>query len=317
MANSIEPLSSSLHVAVLFGGDSAEREISLMSGRAVAQALSSRGFQITMMDPAEMDLDLVEWSVFDAAFIALHGRYGEDGEIQKLLDRQGIPYTSSSAEVCSLTFSKSATKERLIQAGVPTPPYVLIHETDDAARIQAHARLLGFPLVVKPDTQGSSLGVSIVETPEDLPAALARCFHLDSFGLLERFIPGTEWTAGFMNRQQLPLIQIRTPRGFYDYRAKYEDHQTDYCFDFEVTSDVVRRIEHASQQAVACLGTTGLARLDLRVDQFDNPWVLEINTVPGFTDHSLVPKAAARIGIDFPSLCERIVRTSLDSVSTS
>jgi D-alanine-D-alanine ligase len=285
--------------------------VSLERGTAVAAALASRGHRITRIDPAEVDLASVEWTAYDAAFLALHGTFGEDGHVQSLLESFGVPYTGSDAATSRLAFSKSASKERFAQHNVPTPAYVLIHESDDAARIHRHAQMLGYPLVVKPDAQGSSLGVSIVHSPDELPQALARCFHLDAFGILESYIAGSEWTVGLFNDEVLPMICIETARPFYDFYAKYEDDATQYHFDFALPTPVVKAIETAGRMAGVAPGTQGLARVDLRLDRYNQPWVLEMNTIPGFTSHSLVPKAAARLGISFSELCDRAVRDCL------
>lgn len=298
-------------VAVLFGGDSAEREISLNSGTCVSQALREQGHKVIEIDPKFIDLSRYDWSEIDVAFLALHGKYGEDGHVQSILELLGVPYTGSDAEASRVGISKSATKERLAQHGVPTPKYVLIHESDTAERILSHASTLGFPLVVKPDTQGSSLGVSIVQGPDELLCALPKCFNLDSFGILETAIIGSEWTVGMLDEMILPPIQIRTERTFFDFEAKYHDDGTGYCFDYNVTSDVVRRVELVAQNACRALGTRGLARVDIMMDRAHQPWVLEINTIPGLTDHSLVPKAAARLGWSFGELCERAIYSCL------
>lgn len=307
LARSAAPLS----VAVLLGGSSAERDISLQSGAAVSRALRQFGHSIVEIDPASENLTNRNWTGIDVAFIALHGKFGEDGQVQQLLENAGVPYTGCGVEASRLAFSKSAAKERFIQHLVPTPAYVLIHESDTAHRILQQAEHLGFPVVVKPDTQGSSLGVSVIDSPDQLPQSLTRCFHYDGFGLLEKAIPGTEWTVGLLDHTVLPLIHIETPRPFFDFQAKYQDESTKYHFEFGVTSDTVRRIEQAAIGACRALETRGLVRVDLRVDQFQRPWVLEINTVPGLTDHSLVPKAAARLGIRFPELCQRMIESAV------
>lgn len=293
------------HVAVLCGGDSSERAVSLRSGAAVTAALAAHGHHVQQIDPAEADLYQVDWTRFDVAFIALHGRFGEDGQVQRLLEEVRIPYTGSGVQASRLAFSKSAAKERLFLHRIPTPAYVLIHESDTAERILHSARSLGFPLVVKPDTQGSSLGVSILESEDDLPKALTRCFHLDDFGLFESEISGSEWTVGILDDLVLPPIQIQTSRPFFDYAAKYEDDATEYRFDYSVPESTVRLIEETARQACQALGTSGLARVDLILDRHTRPWVLEVNTVPGFTDHSLVPKAAAKMGLTHGELYER------------
>ncbi len=302
---------SRLQIALLAGGTSRERNISLESGAAVAKSLSDRGHRVSQIDPAHVELSDLDWSSFDVAFLALHGTFGEDGHVQQILEEIGIPFTGSDSVASRLAFSKSAAKERFIQNGVPTPAYVLIHESDSAARIQQQANALGFPLAVKPDGQGSSLGITIVRTPEELPQALARCFHFDPFGLLEVAIDGTEWTLGLLDGEPLPLIQIETGRGFFDYTAKYEDDDTQYLFDFAFPTSVIKSIESAGRSAYDALGCRGLARVDLRVDRFHEPWVLEVNTIPGMTGHSLVPKAAARMGLSLGAICERSIHNCL------
>ena len=304
-------LSRKLDVALLAGGPSAERDISLKSGAAVSRALAEMGHVVCEIDPAVANLDECDWARFDAAFIALHGKFGEDGQVQQILEDANVPYTGSGVSASRLAFSKSAAKERFVQHQVPTAPYVLIHESDTPHRIVREASQLGYPLVVKPDTQGSSLGVSIIRAALELPAALARCFHYDAFGLLEQGITGSEWTVGLMDDWALPPIRVRTERAFFDYEAKYEDSATRYEFDFDVPSEEVERVVKTAQSACAALGTCGLVRVDLIVDQAGRPQVLEVNTVPGLTDHSLVPKAAARLGMSLGELCQACLQSAL------
>ena len=306
-----------LRIAVLAGGTSRERNISLESGDAVTQALLERGHRVKQIDPALIELTALDWSEYDVAFLALHGTFGEDGHVQQILEDSGIPFTGSDSTVSRLAFSKSAAKERFVQNGVPTPPYVLIHESDSATRIQQQAAAIGYPLAVKPDAQGSSLGITIVRSPEELPQALARCFHFDPFGLLETAIDGSEWTLGWLDDTPLPLIQIETGRDFFDYTAKYEDDGTQYLFEFAVPTNVVKAIESAGRRAREALGCRGLCRVDLRVDKSGQPWVLEVNTIPGLTSHSLVPKAATRMGLSLGELCERAIQTCLDRASAN
>jgi D-alanine-D-alanine ligase len=300
-----------LRIAVLKGGPSAERDVSLKSGAAVALALSTAGHSVVEVDPQLTQLEQYDWRGIDVAFIALHGRFGEDGQVQQILEAAGVPYTGSDVTASQLAISKSTTKERFLRQGVPTPPYRLIHESDAAHHITRQAASLGFPLVVKPDTQGSSLGVTIVPSLDTLPVALTRCFQYDPLGLLEPFIAGSEWTAGFVDDLALPLIRIETDRPFFDYHAKYEDDETGYRFDAIVPATVEQRIAKAAGDACRAVGTRGIARVDLMLDSEDRPWVLEVNTVPGMTDHSLVPKAAAKAGIDFTELCERCLQSAL------
>lgn len=310
LAPQFQPLNP-IHIALLAGGESAEREISLKSGAAVAGALRDRGHAITVIDPREVALSSLRWERFDAAFIALHGTYGEDGRVQCLLEDAGIAFTGSNADTSRLAFSKSASKERFAQHYVPTPHYLLIHESDDATRIRQQAEKVGYPLVVKPDAQGSSLGVSIIDSPRDLPRALTACFQYDAFGLLEKAIAGTEWTVALLDELVMPSLRIEPGRQYFDYEAKYQDPQTTYHFETDLPTNVVTAIENAGRRAAEVLGTRGLARVDIRLDEFHQPWVLEVNTVPGLTEHSLVPKAAARIGICFGELCERAIASCL------
>lgn len=300
-------------VAVLAGGDSDEREISLQSGSSVQQALSSRGHLALHLDPAVVDLAGVDWRQFDVAFLALHGQFGEDGQVQQILEDAGIPYTGSDATASRLAFSKSAAKERFLQFGVPTPEYSLLHYTDDVSRIEKVTGEIGYPLVIKPDCQGSSLGISIVRSAAEVPAALKLCFQFDSFAVVERAIMGTEWTVGMLDELLLPPILIETDREFFDWQAKYEDDNTRYLFESNFPQHVVDTIADVARNACRALGTRGMARVDLRVDEAMQPWVLEVNTIPGYTSHSLVPKAAARMGIEFAELCERSIESCLPS----
>jgi D-alanine-D-alanine ligase len=304
---------SSLCVALLAGGDSDEAVISRRSGVAVQQALTSRGHIVVPLDPAYVDLASLDWRTFDVAFIALHGRFGEDGQVQELLEQVGMPYTGSRAAASRLCFSKSATKERLLQYGLPTPDYVLVHSSDPRERLLQMVQELGSPLVIKPDAQGSSLGVTITPDTGRWEAAFETCFQYDSFGLIERYIPGTEWTVGLLDELILPPIQIETPHHFYDYTAKYSADDTRYVFDDDPNSAVREAVEEVAIATCRALGTSGLVRVDLRVDADGQPWVLEVNTIPGLTDHSLVPKAAAHLGIEFAELCERSIRAVLRS----
>lgn len=300
-----------LRVAVLAGGPSAEREVSLQSGAAVVRALKTLGHVVREIDPAHEDVRNCNWDAIDVAFIALHGKFGEDGQVQQILEDALVPYTGSGVAASRLAISKSASKERFTQHHVPTAPYVLIHESDTAHRISRQAEQLGYPLVVKPDTQGSSLGVTIVDQAEGLPAALGRCFQYDSFGLLEQAVRGSEWTVGLLDERALPPIRIETERAFFDYAAKYEDDETRYQFESDVPAELVDRVVQAAQSACAAVGTCGLARVDLILDQSHCPQVLEVNTVPGLTDHSLVPKAAARLGMTMAELCQASLSSAL------
>ena len=306
---------SCLRIAVLLGGTSAERAVSLESGRAVARALRQTGHVVTAVDPAETDLESYPWQQVDVCFIALHGPNGEDGTVQQLLEERHVPYTGSGPAASRLALSKSASKERFLQHGITTPPYVLVHESDTAAEIQQKAAGIGYPLVVKPDSQGSTLGVSMVPTPDNLAGALTSCFSLEAFGLLERRIVGREMTVAVLERNPLPVLEIVSPRELFDYQAKYHDDSVEHRFESDLADEVVCDLERTAVAATSALGTRGLCRVDLILDQHHRPWVLEVNTIPGFTDHSLAPKAAAQAGVSFADLCNRLVRQCVTSAA--
>jgi D-alanine-D-alanine ligase len=303
-------------IVVLLGGDSAEREISLASGRAVIAALTERGHVVASLDPLETPVPQFAWTAGDVALLALHGRYGEDGHVQTQLETLGIPYTGAGPEASRVAFSKSSAKLEFLRHEVPTPAHVTIHQSNSIGRLRRLAEAVGYPLVVKPDQQGSSLGVSLVERPYQLAAAVAHALSFGSLGLIEKAIRGTEWTVGFLDSQALPPICITTPHPFFDFDAKYADEQTRYDFDGPLPAPRRDRVVRAAQQACRSVGVVGLSRVDLRVDESGDPWVLEINTVPGLTDHSLVPKAAARIGWSLGELCERMILSGLAQFAT-
>ncbi|MDA0589648.1 MAG: D-alanine--D-alanine ligase [Planctomycetota bacterium] len=302
---------SPLRVAVLLGGESAERKISLQSGRAVAEAISCQGHTVVSIDPAETDLATADWSGIDVAFLALHGTFGEDGGVQEILERLRVPFTGSDSVASRLAFSKVAAKKCFAEHGVPTPDAFLFSQTDSPGRIETWATDLGLPVVVKPDAQGSSIGVTIVREASQLADAVEQCLAVSETGLIEKAIEGSEWTLGVIDDVPLPLIQIRTDRSFFDFTAKYEDDGTGYHFDAEIDDATRSRIETAGLAACRALGTTGIARADVMLDADGHPWVLEVNTIPGMTDHSLVPKAAERIGLSLGELCDIVISRTL------
>jgi D-alanine-D-alanine ligase len=298
-------------VVVLAGGDSAEREVSLASGRAVARALAAAGHQIEVVDPATTDLAAVDWSDLDACFMALHGGSGEDGRIQSRLENLGVAYTGSRPAACQLAMSKSAAKQRFVMAGVPTAEYVVLHAdcTRDAVCLCDEG--VGFPLVVKPDCQGSSIGVGFAQDAYELQARVAEARRFDAAVIAERWIDGREFTVALLGRRPLPLLEIVTPRGLFDYEAKYESALTEYRFEHGLPPAVAESLTTVAVGAAESLDTSGLVRVDLMLDRCGRPWVLEVNTVPGLTDHSLAPKAAARAGLDMIGLCSWMIDDAL------
>jgi D-alanine-D-alanine ligase len=302
---------SNLRVAVLAGGDSPERDVSLRSGRSVAAALAMAAHRAELIDPAECSLEDVPWSDFDACFVALHGGAGEDGRVQQELERLGVPHTGSSPQACRLAMSKSAAKVRFAAHDVPTPEYELFAEHDSPAEVARRVAHLGYPLVVKPDAQGSSVGVAIADDCVDLPRALALARTFGGPCLAERLVAGREFTVAVLDDVPLPTIEIVSPERVFSYDAKYHSSLTEYQFDFQLPLVEREAIRDAAVAAARALGTAGLVRVDLMLAHDRSVWVLEVNAIPGMTVRSLAPLAAARAGIDMPELCEMLVRRCL------
>lgn len=302
--------SSCWNVAVLLGGHSAEREISLLSGAAVAQALEQGGHSVLLVDPAEQQLSAFPWQEIDVAFLALHGTYGEDGGIQQELDQLGVCYTGSGAAASALAFHKLAAKERFLQCGLTTPDFKVIPSTMKPDSIHEAAAALGYPLVVKPEAQGSSLGVCILDTPESLLTAVTSARTLGELVLLERAVIGQEWTVPVLDDEPLFPIRIGTAHQFFDFDAKYHDKQTRYEVIADPQDVAAARVQQLSLSACQALGCRGISRVDLLMDSAGVPWLLEVNTLPGMTDHSLVPKSAQARGWSMTQLCEEMIRSA-------
>jgi D-alanine-D-alanine ligase len=293
-------------VAVLFGGNSAEREISLKSGSAVLGALQRRGVDAQAFDPRERPI--VELKQFDRCFIVLHGRGGEDGCIQGALEWLGVPYTGSGVLGSALGMDKLRTKQLWSALGIPTPAWRLVrNEAEVAPALDA----LGLPLFVKPAREGSSIGMSKVTRAADQLPAWRKAAALDADVLVERCIVGPEYTASILGDTALPLIRMETPREFYDYEAKYFRDDTVYHCPCGLPPAVEQRIQALCLAAFRAVGARGWGRVDLLTDAAGEPFLLEVNTVPGMTDHSLVPMAARATGLDFEALCWRILEQTL------
>ena len=294
-------------VAVLLGGKSAEREVSLKSGGMVLNALRSRGVDALPFDPAERGLDALIGERFERAFIALHGRFGEDGTVQGVLEWLGIPYTGSGVLASALAMDKLRTKLLWHAEGLPTPPYAVLTKDSDLRTV---ARELGVPLMVKPASEGSSIGMSKVRSAARLDEAYALAVNYDRVVIAEKFIDGTELTAGILGDQVLPLIKIETPRDFYDYEAKYIADDTRYIVPCGLSAARERDMQALCLKAFRALGCRGWGRVDLMLNRQGRAFVLEVNTVPGMTDHSLVPKAARAVGMSYEDLCLRILEAA-------
>ncbi|MBS1216108.1 MAG: D-alanine--D-alanine ligase [Proteobacteria bacterium] len=291
-------------VGVLFGGKSAEREVSLKSGAMVLAALKAKGVDAHAFDPRDRSLDALAAERFERVFIALHGRYGEDGTMQGALELLGIPYTGSGVLASALAMDKWRTKLLWQAAGVPTPPYVMLTRETDFRAVADH---LGLPIMVKPANEGSSIGMSKVRRAQDLEEAFALAVNYDDVVIAEKFVEGTELTGGILGDIALPLIRLETPRDFYDYEAKYLADDTRYIVPCGLAADKEREVQELGLAAFRTLGCRGWGRVDLMLDREGRPWFLEVNTSPGMTDHSLVPMAARHAGIPFEELCVRIL----------
>jgi D-alanine-D-alanine ligase len=291
-------------VAVLLGGRSAEREVSLKSGSMVLKALQSRGVDAHAFDPAERALDELARQKFARAFIALHGRFGEDGTVQGVLEWLGIPYTGSGVLASALAMDKLRTKRIWQAEKLPTPPYAVLERSTD---LRAVTKRLGVPLMVKPASEGSSIGMSKVKSARALDEAYALAANYDRVVIAEKFVEGTELTVGILGEQVLPIIKLETPREFYDYQAKYVADDTRYIIPSGLAAAKERQIQALCLKAFRTLGCVGWGRVDLMLDRRGRPYLLEVNTAPGMTDHSLVPMAARAVGIAYEDLCLRIL----------
>jgi D-alanine-D-alanine ligase len=291
-------------VAVLFGGRSAEREVSLKSGAAVLAALQRSGVDAHAFDPAEQDLHELLEQGYKRVFIALHGRFGEDGTVQGALELMGIPYTGSGVMASALAMDKWRTKLVWQAAQLPVPDYTMLTQDSDW---DAVVKQLGLPLFVKPANEGSSVGISKVKNAAELPAAYAEAARHDALVIAERFIGGGEYTAAIVGGQALPVIKIEPANEFYDYEAKYLRNDTRYLCPSGLSAEQEAEMQRLAQLGFALIGGRGWGRVDFLVDEQGKPYLLEINTSPGMTDHSLVPMAARQAGMSFEQLVVKVL----------
>lgn len=318
----------SLRVAVLYGGVSSERDISIKSGKAVIEGLREAGHDVLPVDIVAEDISALVDLVPDVAFIALHGRFGEDGGVQAMLERQSIPYVGCDADSSRMAMDKMSSKCAFLSNDVPTPGFRMMVANESLPEGCGHSPIktaqelcpsfhecineLGLPLIVKPIREGSSVGVSFAETVEDVAAALVVALTYDDHSLVEEYVPGREITVGILCQTPLPIVELRYTRRIFDFEAKYSDGGTQYIVDPEnMTSREKRRAQEVALKAFSALGCRGFARVDMIIDRRGEPTVLEINTIPGFTSRSLFPMAAAASGIEFPALCDMLVRDAL------
>jgi D-alanine-D-alanine ligase len=291
-------------IAVLFGGRSAEREVSLMSGSNVLKALQQAGLDAYAFDPAEREIFELKREGFSRVFIALHGGYGEDGTVQGALELMGIPYTGSGVMASALAMDKVRTKMVWTAAGIPTPQFEVVDAGSDWAGV---AKRLGLPLIIKPAREGSTIGLTKVTDAAQLPQAYALASRHDPFVMAEEFIAGEELTAGFLGEQALPLIRIEAPQGNYDYQNKYFSDETKYHCPCGLPQAEELRIRALVMKSAQALGCAGWGRADLIRRADGSVQFLEMNTSPGMTGHSLVPMAAREAGLSFNDLVLRIL----------
>jgi D-alanine-D-alanine ligase len=294
-------------VAVLLGGKSAEREVSLMSGTAVLEALQRQGVDAHAFDTGTRTLTDLADEKFDCAFIALHGRYGEDGTIQGALDLMGVPYTGSGVLACALAMDKWRTKLVWRASGIPTPRFEMLNTETN---FMATADSLGLPLIVKPAREGSTIGLTKVSSAKAVAGAYHEAAKHDSMVLAEQFVDGPELTTAILDDEALPLVRIEAPGGNYDYDAKYFSNETRYFCPAGIDAGLEDRVKRISVDAFRILGCKGWGRVDVMIDADGEPWVLEANAVPGMTGHSLVPMAAKVAGLSFDQVVIRILEAA-------
>lgn len=311
MMSNIEKHLLEKKIAVLFGGDSAEREISLKSGEAIASGLEAAGYQVVLIDTKAFDITELKSMSVDMVFIALHGRGGEDGKLQGALDSMEIPYTGSGVLGSALSMDKVRSKEIMVAKGIPTAPFAIAeannYRTQDA---QAMLDRLGGKVMVKPANEGSSIGMAMATNSQELDAALLNAFKFDEEVLVEGWIEGPEYTVSMLAGEALPSIKMETPRAFYDYEAKYQSTTTEYHCPSGLSEEDENTLRKLAVRAFKATGAEIWGRVDVMRRNTGEWQVLEVNTVPGMTETSLVPKAARASGIDFSQLVTIILETS-------
>ncbi len=300
-------INTELKIAVLTGGIGAERDISLQSGKCVTNALKKAGFKVVTADIKPDKLDILHDKSIDVFFIALHGQFGEDGQLQQILEDKSLIYTGSGPKASNLAFDKLTSKKLFAAAGVAVPAVIEVNEKTDTRQLEEQLRNFADKFVIKPVNQGSSVGISIVPSPKDAVDAARETLSKYGDCMIEEFIPGREVTVGILCDRPLPVIEIRPRSKFYDYHAKYIDEQTEFLFDTITDPAVIAKLDKAALDCFNALGCRHFARADFILSENGTAYALEINTIPGFTNHSLLPKAAEKIGLPMSRLCTRIV----------
>lgn len=299
------------HIGVLMGGVSSEKAVSFKSGKAIVKALESRGCRVSAVEIDSTDeiriISQIREQNIDLAFIALHGAFGEDGQLQAILEKNQIPYTGSGVEASRTAINKVATQNIWRGHGITVPAFRVLSTVNLNGNLDFLARELGgYPLVVKPSAEGSSIGVSLVNGPQQLSGALKTAGEFGPDILIEKFIPGREMTAGILDGEALPIVEIKPGSVFFDFAAKYQHGASEYIVPARIEDKVAERVQSAALQAFHLVGSRDFARLDFILDGSNNAYFLEINTIPGFTATSLLPMAAAAAGYNFEDLCLKI-----------
>lgn len=298
-------------IGVVMGGYSSEREISLKSGNAIYNALEKEGYDVVPLDVIDRQRNRILSFILDAkidvAFIALHGCLGEDGTIQSILEEVNIAYTGSGIEASRLVINKVLTQNLLKKNNISVPSYVTLSRSDGRPVARVVEQLNAYPLVVKPASEGSSIGISIVQREEELKPALEIAWQHDQELLIEKYIQGRELTVGIIGNESLPVLEICPKRMFFDYEAKYQKGMTEYIVPADIPDDVAQRLQSGAMKAHNLLGCRGFSRVDFMLDKDMSDYILEVNTIPGFTATSLLPKAAAAIGLTLEKLCTVII----------
>lgn len=293
-------------IAVLMGGRSREREISLKSGKAILASLQRQGYEVSAIEADECLAERLTKAAPSAAIVALHGRYGEDGSVQGMLEVMGVPYSGSGVLASAICIDKALTKLIVSGLGVSVPLSCIVKSTDEISAACRDLKL-NVPVVVKPNREGSTLGTRIVQDESQLEEAVHVALGYDKRVLIEDYIKGTEITVGLINGRALPALEVVPTSGFYDYEAKYTPGMTEYIVPARITKEVAARVERESLDMATELGLEGVARADFIVDSKGTPYFLEVNTIPGMTETSLVPKAAEYAGISFDELVENML----------
>lgn len=304
-------IKSDLKIAVLYGGVGQEREISIQSGTCVSRAMQQAGLNAKLCDIRPDDLQCLDDRTIDVFFIVLHGQFGEDGVLQQIMEKKGLCYTGSGPQASRLAFDKLASKRTFLKAGVKTADVVEFCGNVGDKQLLDQIAKLGKKFVVKPVKQGSSVGVSIVDDPIKAVEEAKKCCGEFGDCMIEKFIAGREITVGILCGDVLPIIEIRSQTGFYDYHAKYIDDNTQYLFDTITDKAVIEKADLAAIKAFNALGCRDFARIDFIIGEDNEPYALEANTIPGFTSHSLLPKAAAKIGVPMNRLCMKIIEAAV------